>query len=192
MKKLILIFLTFTLSTSFAQLDKGTKLAGGQLNLVVNDMYYTAFRFGNSGYEKYFGISIVPTYGYAIQRNWILGMQATFGIENLKFNGGGGAYTFNQQFTDIGLAPFTRLYLGITNNQKLKVFGVAALEFNIAMQKISYPDGFAPTSHSSNTTLTPSVGAGIAYFGRKTSFDLSMTTTAVRVGFYKFLPYRKK
>lgn len=193
MKKYLLIILTFSFSTSYAQLqlEKGAKLAGVQLNLLVNDMYYTMFEFGSSGYEKYFGISIAPIYGVAIQRNWILGAQATLGIEGSKFDAGGSSNTTKNLFTDFGLAPFTRFYLDMTRNGKLKVFGTGALEFNIASQRINYSGSVAPISHYSKTTLTPSAGGGIAYFGRRISLDLSMSTQALRVGFYKVL-YRAK
>lgn len=194
MKKILLAFLMFSFSTSYAQLqlEKGAKLAGVQLNLLVNDMYYTMFEFGSSGYDKYFGISIAPIYGVAIQRNWILGAQATLGIEDSKFKGGGIAYGANYLYTDFGLAPFTRLYLDITRNGKLKVFGAGALEFNIATQRISYPGSAASTSRNSKTTINPSAGGGIAYFGRRISFDASMSTQALRIGFYKIIRPRKK
>jgi hypothetical protein len=190
MKKLLPIFLLFSLSTSYAQLDKGAGLAGAQLNLVVNDMYYTALGFGSSGYEKHFAISIAPTYGYALQRNWLLGLQATLGFESSTFNGGGAAYTSNTLNTDFGLAPFTRLYLDVIKNGKLKVFGVGALEFNIASRRISYEVG--SPARFSKTSINPSVGAGIAWFGRRTSFDISMSTQALRVGLYKVIQSRKK
>jgi hypothetical protein len=90
----------------------------------------------------------------ALQRNWLVGAQATLGIETSKFNGGGAAYTSNYLFTDFGLAPFTRLYLDLTGNGRLKVFGVGALEFNIASQRITYPGVF--TSRFSKTSINPS------------------------------------
>ncbi|MES2374389.1 MAG: hypothetical protein V4557_17565 [Bacteroidota bacterium] len=194
MKKLLLVFLMFSFSNSYAQLqlEKGAKLAGAQLNLLVNDMYYTMFEFGSKGYEKYFGISIAPMYGVAIKRNWILGAQATLGIEGSTFNGWGMGYTINYLYTDFGLAPFTRLYLDITRNGKLKIFGTGALEFNIASRKISFPDSPTSTTHYSKTTINPSVGGGIAYFGRRISFDASMSTQALRIGFYKVISPRKK
>lgn len=193
MKKLLLVFLLFSFSTSYAQLqlEKGAKLAGAQLNLLVNDMYYTMFEFGNRGYEKYFGISIAPTYGVAIKRNWIVGAQATLGIEGSTFNGWGSGYTTNYLYTDFGLAPFTRLYLDITRNGKLKIFGAGALEFNIASRRTSYSGG-GPASRLSKTTINPSAGGGIAYFGRRISFDASMSTQALRIGFYKVIRPRKK
>jgi hypothetical protein len=192
-KVLLLIVLILSLPTANAQLEKGSKLAGAQLNLLVNDMYYTMFEFGSSGFDKYFGVSIVPTYGIAVQRNWIVGAQATLGIKTSKFDGGGAAYTANYLFTDFGLAPFTRLYLDITRKGKLKVFGAGALELNVASERISY-SGSVTTSRTyrSKTTLTPSAGGGIAYFGKKISLDLSMSTTALRFGFYKVIPYHKK
>lgn len=191
MKKIALIVFTFSLSTSQAQLEKGTKMAGAQLNLLVNDMYYTMLEFGSSGYDRYFGISIAPTYGYAVQRNWVLGMQATIGFESSKFDGGGIAYSSKTVYTDFGLAPFTRLYLDITRKGKLKVFGAGALEYNIASKRISYSNGSVASSFS-KTTFHPSLGGGIAYFGRRTSFDLSMSTEALRIGFYKIIRSHKK
>lgn len=195
MKKLLFVFLMFSFSSSYAQLqlEKGAKLAGAQLNLLVNDMYYTMFEFGSSGYEKYFGISIAPTYGVAVARNWIVGGQATLGIEGSKFNGGGIGYTANYLDTDFGLAPFTRLYLDITRNGKLKIFGAGALEFNIASQRVSYPGSVSTaSSHYSKATINPSAGAGIAYFGRRISFDASMSTQALRIGVYKIIHSGKK
>lgn len=192
-KNLLLIIVSmFLLSTSYGQLDKGSKIAGAQLNLVVNDMYYTALGFGSSGYQKHFGISLVPTYGYAIQRNWLLGVQATLGFNSEKFEGGSAYTSRTTLYTDFGLAPFTRLYLNITKNGKLKVFGVAALEFNIASQRVSYPDNVIAQITYSKTSFNPSIGGGIAYFGRRTSFDLSMGTQAVRFGFYKVIRPGKK
>jgi hypothetical protein len=192
MKKILLILLTCSLSTSYAQLqlEKGAKLAGVQLNLMVNDMYYTRLEFGSSGHDKYFGIGIVPTYAVALRRNWVVGAQATLGIETSKFDGGGTAYTANYLFTDFGLAPFTRLYLDLSGNGRLKVFGAGALEFNVASQRVTYP-GFSP-SRFSKTSINPSVGGGIAYFGRSISIDLSMSTQALRIGFYRVIRSRKK
>lgn len=191
MKKITLLLFTFSLSASYAQLEKGTQLAGAQLNLMVNDMYYTKLEFGSSGYESYFGISIAPTYGYSVQRNWVLGVQATLGFESSRFTGGGVTYAARTLYTDFGLAPFTRLYLDITGKGKLKVFGAGALECNIASERTSYQDG-SVVSRFSKTTVHPSLGGGIAYFGRRTSFDLSMSTEALRVGFYKIIRSPKK
>lgn len=192
MKKLLPVFLMFLFSTSYAQLEKKSRLAGAQLNLLVNDMYYTAFGFGSSGYEKHFSISIVPTYGLAIQRNWLVGIQATLGFETSKFDGGGSAYTSRTLSTDFGLAYFTRLYLDITKKGNLKVFGVGALEANIASRRTSYPSGAGSSSRVSKTSINPSIGGGVAYFGQRTSFDLSMSTQALRFGFYKVIHPRKK
>ncbi len=191
MKKLFPVLLMFVFSTSYAQLEKGSKLAGVQLNLLVNDMYYTSLGFGNSGYEKYFGISLVPTYGYALHRNWLIGVQATVGFETSKFDAGGIPYTSRTLSTDFGLAPFTRFYLDLTRKGKLKVFGTGALECNIASQRISYSSGGSP-GRFSKTSLHPSLGGGIAYFGRRNSFDLSMSTQALRIGLYKVIGPHKK
>jgi hypothetical protein len=193
MKKLLLILGILTACVSYAQLEKGAKLVGLQTHLLANDMYNThwGISFGSSGYDL--GFNIVPTFGYALQRNWLIGAHTTFGIESIQYKGYGAGYDHTDTYIDLGFAPFTRLYLDLSRNKKWKLFGVAGYEIVYTTTKNYYPQGsFASTTHSNKTSGMGSLGGGFAYFGRKLIVDASMSNTALRLGFYRVLPSRKK
>lgn len=192
MKKSILIFVfVLTGIHAGAQLEKGRQLLGVQLPLITNDMYYTHLAFSTGSGGNDYGISINPTYGYAIEHNWVLGLQATFGIESLTNDNSN--WTNNKEtYTDLGLAPFTRFYVDIQKKGKLKIFGMAAIEFNHANSRFTNRASGNSFTGPSGYSTTGSLGAGIAWFGKKISLDASMSNTALRVGIYHVLQGRKK
>lgn len=187
MKKLFLLALLFGAIQSDAQLSKGSHLAGLQLNLAVNDIYSVQFHAGTRG----FGISGALTYGYAVANNWIAGAFATIGYDRAKdpmFT----TYQTIYHATDLGIAPFTRYYLDLTTDKKLKFFGQAAVEINNVRIRNTYPGGTAPAATTySSTGVAASIGAGLGLFGRKMCYDFSVSTTAVRFGVYKVIGSKK-
>ncbi|MES2331024.1 MAG: hypothetical protein V4539_15580 [Bacteroidota bacterium] len=190
MKKLLLILLVYATTSSYAQLEKGTKLVGLQFNLLVNDIYgaHTDLNFA----DKDYGLSISPTFGYALQRNWLVGAHAVLGFEYVKSSFP--TYSITETSTDLGIAPFTRLYLDLTKDHKLKVFGLAALEIVNKNFHTKYNLSGGSTSSTTRNygNVNGSLGAGFGYFGRKIVIDASASTTAIRLGFYKILGQRKK
>jgi hypothetical protein len=194
MKKILLILALIILGLkSQAQLEKGVEMGGIQLPLIVNDSYFTQLKFGSSPTKKDFGISIVPTYAFVIDHNWLLGVQATVGIETISYsNSISGFSTLSKEtYTDLGIAPFTRYYVDLSKNKQIKIFGVAALEINTANSKYTYTNGTS-NGGGSFTTTNGSIGGGLAWFGKKVSGDLSMSTTALRFGIYRLFPGGKK
>ncbi len=194
MKKNILILLLILLSlTSQAQLEKGAQIAGIQLPLIVSDSYFTQLKFSSSSTKKDFGISVAPTYAFAIDHNWLLGVQATLGIETISYSNSISSFTTlsKETYTDLGIAPFTRYYVDVSKNKHLKIFGVAALEINTANTKYTYTNG-STNGGGSYTTTNGSIGGGLAWFGKKVSVDVSMSTTAFRLGIYHLFPGSKK
>ncbi len=193
MKKYTFLLSFFIVSFTNAQLDKGSKLIGLQTHLAAHDMYVTrnAVSFGSAGHDL--GLNLIPTYGYAVQRNWLIGAQATFGIQSTRYKGFFAGFEQTDTYTDIGIAPFTRLYLDLTKNKKWKLFGVAAFEINRSGFRTHYTGGSFPSkTYSSVTNGKGSIGGGLAYFGKKLTVDLSMSNTALRLGFYRANTGRKK
>lgn len=193
MKNQILILILVIIGINAqAQLEKGKQVVGVQLPVMVNDMYFTKLAFDISPNEKHLGISIVPSYAFVIDYNWLLGVQATLGIETTSYpNGNTFSSAIKETYTDLGIAPFTRYYVDVSKNKQWKIFGVAALELNTANSKYSYKTGTSTTG-ASFTTSTGSLGGGIAWFGKKISIDASMSNTALRLGIYKVFPGKKK
>jgi|GEM_PF-1003243 len=193
MKKISFILLLFIGITANAQLEKGAKLVGIQTNLIAGDMYYTNLALDISSFHNEYGLNIVPTFGWALERNWIVGGQATFGFLRSKnnSNGTGISETINTYY-DLGIAPFTRAYLDITKNQRWKVFGMGSVEIVSRQSRYTVKNIGAPTSVYNYTSARASIGIGLAYFGRKLAVDLNASSAGLRLGFYKTFTSSKK
>jgi hypothetical protein len=184
---IIICILSVTATQAQSQLEKGNKLIGLQFTLIPSDHYYTypALSFGST--SSTYGLSVTPTYGVALQRNWVVGGQATLGFVYDKYNDGPNSSV--DRYFDAGIAPFTRLYLDISRNGKFKLFGAGSIEFTYRQHTDTYNYG----SGSSKTTYSESglhagLGFGLAYFGNGLSVDMSVSSTGLRMGFY--LPNR--
>ena len=192
MKKQILILILVIMGvTTQAQLEKGKHVVGIQLPLIVNDMYFTRLAFNTNSGKKDFGISINPTYAYVIEHNWLIGAQATVGIETLKYNNSIGLQN-TEIYTDLGIAPFTRYYVDISKKGGVKIFGVAAIELNTANSKYTDSNSSYLNNGPSFSSTTGSLGGGIAWFGKKISIDASISNTALRLGIYQVFSGKKK
>lgn len=189
--QILILILVFMGINAHAQLEKGKHVVGVQLPLIVNDMYYTRLAFTTSSGNTDYGISINPTYAYVVEHNWLIGAQATLGIETLKYNDNSGLPR-TESYTDLGIAPFTRYYIDISKRGAFKIFGVAAIEFNTANSKFTFSNSSSPNTGPSVSSTTGSLGGGIAWFGKKISIDASMSNTALRMGIYKVFPGKKK
>jgi hypothetical protein len=186
---IIICILSVSATQAQSQLAKGEKLAGLQFTLIEGDHYYSypALSFGSN--HSTYGLNITPTYGMALKRNWVVGGQVTLGFVHDKYNDGYG--TSLTKYYDAGIAPFTRLYLDILRNGKLKLFGVGSIELTYHSRDYSYStsSGSGGTeSNSSETSLHAALGFGVAYFGNGLSVDMSVSGLGLRMGFY--LPYR--
>ncbi|MES2005634.1 MAG: hypothetical protein V4450_14040 [Bacteroidota bacterium] len=190
MKKYLLISSLLLTSLAHAQLDKGSKLVGLQTNLIVGDIYNTSLALSLSPNRKNYGFNLVPTFGYVLQRNWLIGGQFTVGWEKEKYPNAGLGYTQTYTYTDLGFAPFTRLYLDLTRNKKWKLYGLAAVDIaNSWVRSVSNNQDSPYTNYHSTTGY---IGIGAAYFGRRVSLDLNVAKTGLRLGIYRVFGPSKK
>lgn len=194
MKNLFLLIAVFLCIHSQAQLEKGSRIVGLQTNLIIGDIYSTLPELSIGSTNKTYGLNLVPTMGWVVDRNWVIGGQATLGFwheQNTPPYPGAGTNIYN--YYDFGIAPFTRLYLDITKNKKWKGYGLAAIEF-ANMQRFYTNKNLSGTSKSSDsyTNVKATVGIGFAYFGRKVAVDLNAAVTGLRLGVYKTFSPRKK
>jgi hypothetical protein len=186
---LCICMLTVTSVQAQSQLEKGKKLVGFQVNLIESDLYYThpALSFGST--TSSFGMNLIPTYAVALQRNWLVGGQATLGYNYYKYEDGGN--TSVDKYFDAGIGPFTRLYLDLLRNGKLKLFGNGSVELIYHKRQSSYNTTYSSTpaiTNQTETSLNAALGFGLAYFGNGLSVDMSISNLGLRMGFY--LPHR--
>ncbi len=78
--RLLIYFAIFMGMEAQAQLNKDTQIAGVQLPLIVNDMYFTRLAWSTGSSQNEFGISVAPSYAFVIDDNWLIGIQATLGV----------------------------------------------------------------------------------------------------------------
>lgn len=199
-KRQVLLALGLLLITAAqAQLEKGKRIVGVQTNIAEGDLYYSSLMLRvNKDYSD-IGINIVPTLGWVVEKNWVIGGQITAGLARYSYpsNWSNGVYIARTSttYTDLGIAPFTRYYIDITRNQKIKLFGMASMELAYSRQKaqIKQNNGSILASNSDNTlNLDGSIGFGMAYFGKKGSLDLNLSNMGLRMGLYKVLPTNRK
>jgi len=195
MKNLLLLFAVFLCIHSQAQLEKGSRIVGLQTNLMIGDIYTTLPELSLGSTSKTYGLNLVPTIGWAVDRNWVIGGQATLGFwhEERVLQYAGESTDINNYY-DFGIAPFTRLYLDITRNKKWKGYGLAAIEFANTQRfyKTKNQGGTIQRSSNSYTDVKGTIGIGFAYFGRKLAVDLNAAVTGLRLGVYKTFGPRKK
>ncbi len=199
-KRQILLALSMMILTAAqAQLEKGTRIVGLQTNIAEGDLYYSSLLLRvNKNYSD-IGINIVPTFGWVVEKNWVIGGQVTMGWARDKYvsNWSNGVSVANTHtnYVDLGIAPFTRYYIDITRNQKIKLFGMASMELAYGRYKsqVKQNNGTIIATNSDNSVnLDGSIGFGMAYFGKKGSLDLNLSNMGLRLGLYKVLPTTRK
>jgi hypothetical protein len=178
---LVFLFVLLLSTQGFSQLEKGKQLAGVQLTIVPGDMYSAglSMRFGSN--NNAFAVSLVPTYGYAVARNWLIGGTVTLGYSRDHSYDGINNYTYNSY--DIGFAPYTRLYLDLSKNGQFKIFGLGSVEFATIKSNDKYNNN--TTFKNTYNTTTATIGVGLAYFMRRSSIDLNVSGAGLRFGVYR-------
>lgn len=199
-KRQVLLALGLLIITAAqAQLEKGKRIVGVQTNIAEGDLYYSSLMLRvNKDYSD-IGINIVPTLGWVVEKNWVIGGQVTLGWARDKYvsnwSNGVNVATARNNYYDLGIAPFTRYYIDITRNQKIKLFGMASMELAYGYYKtqIKNNNGTIIGTNSDNTiNLDGSIGFGMAYFGKQGSLDLNLSNMGLRLGLYKVLPTNRK
>jgi len=180
MRVYLTLFLLLAIGfTSNAQLEKGRHFAGLQTTLLSSDIYSTYIAINSSGSISDYGVNLVPTYGWAASRNWLIGAQVTLGY--LKSTNHESDVV--SEYYDLGFAPFTRLYLDVTRNGRFKIFGLASIEIAGSKTKNRYFDIDGGTTQGSDVHGV--LGGGLSYFSKKLAFDVNISHLGIRMGVYK-------
>ena len=190
MKHIIsLIICSIILSNLSAQsIDKGDKFFGLQTNLAFTDIYSTYLDLSLTKNVKRAGFHIAPTMQWAIQKNFVVGTALHVGYNSEKTNYN---YTFTyspkeSEVFDLGLNAFSRYYIDILRNKKLKFFGLAGVHLSYASWSNIYT---TPANNNSESELVArgSLGFGLAYASKKGMIDLNVSNAGLFLGIHKRL-----
>jgi len=190
MKPLIcFIFCSILCTSVFAQgIQKGDKFFGLQTNLAYTDLYGTYLDLSFSNNQKRIGFHLAPTWQWAVDNNFVLGTAAHIGFNSEKYKNDfwvpGGEQKY--EVFDIGANAFSRYYIDITRNKKLKFFGLAGFHLAYTSWEGSYR-GFGSSNSDRELLLKGSFGFGAAYSSRRGIIDLNISNAGFFLGVHKKL-----
>ena len=204
MKKRILVILTFlSISSAFAQTDKGQKFIGGQLNFNGNTTaFYHDFNIIN--YRK-FSFNVIPSFGYFVKNNLAIGATIKVGysksserlVDNINddplsiFNTDMNSISITKNY---GIGSFVRYYWDLSKRFKFYLQGGLNYTYGIQQGKSYTSDPSNPTpgvpveQNNRLNTANIDVSPGLVFF---TKPNLAIQTSIGRV-YYQFTKSQSK
>lgn len=209
MKNLSTLLYVFTycfISFSFAQketrhdfssyFDKGNKTAG--IEICIAGDYNTILQLDFSKNSKNLGLLLLPSYGWFVQKNWMIGIQGLAGYAYNKYQN---IYTTSPSIskytdTDFGIAPLTRYFVPIGKRNIVSIFAQAALPlvYSSSKRETKQTGGTNPYNSSyKNTELTlrGNMGLGVSLNGHLGSIEINANTSGLFLGFHKYIGRNK-
>jgi hypothetical protein len=187
---IILSFLTMA-QPAFNPVAKGNKQAGLQMMLNSSDMFYTRTALVVNHEQKTIGLHLAGSYGWFLERGWMLGLQANMGVLSgdyfLKQPWG-----YNEKSFDFSIGPMTRYYFTIDKKHRFKPFVFAGAPIVYMSKTEEYTNVNSTDSDQHYLEVRGTLGAGAAYFGRKGSIELNASSMGFFLGVNKFIQGRKK
>lgn len=199
----ITIFL-FTVSAAFAQKDtrrnyspffeKGNKIFGIELGIAGEYPINSVTQLSISKREKNYGILLLPSYGWFVENNWVIGGQAILGFSSNTYtyqNTPQYSGTNKSTYSDVGIAPFTRYFVPLGKRNVVSIFGHASMPIIYSTSKTeSKQTGGFPSNYSysnSELRLIGTIGLGVSLNGRFGSLEVNANNTGLYIGFHKYI-----
>ena len=171
--------------------EKGNKQAGLQVMLAWTDMYNSYTTLSIDDNNKSYGINMGGLYGWFLERNWMVGLQANVGAYRDSYMKDQ-PYGYDEKAFDFSLAPMTRYYFTVDKKHRFKPFLFAGLPVVYSQIDRTSGNGGPGSLSESTVNLRASFGFGAAYFGRAGSLELNVSNMGFFFGVNKFIPSRRK
>jgi hypothetical protein len=202
MKKLSTLLLFIISVSAFGQnikrsyssfYDRGNKTFGIELGVAGGYPINSVTELNISKEEKNYGLLLIPSYGWFVETNWVIGGQAILGFANESYNYSGFQFTSTHKanYADLGLAPFTRYYVPLGKRNVVSLFGQASMPVIYSSRKTEdIQTGSSPYKYEYSDyeiKLMGTLGLGVALNGRFGSLEVNANNTGLYVGFHKFI-----
>lgn len=149
----IVLLLSYTMS--LAQTEQGRWQVGTQ----IGDLSYVD---NGTGGSKRFSGSLVPSAGYFIAKNLVVGAGVPLSLSSNRSQDAASVYGGNEAkstITGLGVAPFVRYYVG---DAKLKPF--LGLSYSYILSNANYQSYTGAKSSAQGHTSVVTPNLGLAYF----------------------------
>ena len=178
--------------------EKGSRIAGIELGIAGEYPINSVTQLNISKENKNYGLLLLPSYGWFVENNWVIGGQAIMGFSNNSNSFQSGTqYTSSNKsrYSDFGLAPFTRYFVPLGKRNVVSLFGHASMPIIYSTSKReSKQTGSSNSFISSNSgyelRVIGSLGLGVSLNGRFGSLEVNANNTGLYLGFHKY--FRKK
>ncbi len=175
--------------------DKGNKIAG--IELAIAGDYNTYLQLNITKNNKDYGLLLLPSYGWFVEKNWMIGLQALTGFSSNKYKNAYNTTQSSSKYTDreFGIAPLTRYFIPLGKRNIVSIFGEASLPLVYSSSKgETKQTGTFPfnNSYSNNElSLRGNMGLGVSLNGHFGSLEINANTAGLYIGFHKYINRKK-
>lgn len=174
--------------------EKGNKVVGIELGIAGEYPINSVTQLNISKDEKNYGLLLLPSYGWFVENNWVIGGQAILGFSKYSYtyqNGTQFSSSNKSEYADFGIAPFTRYFVPLGKRNVVSLFGQASMPVIYSTSKLeSKQSGSTPTNYSNSNyefRLIGTIGLGVSLNGRFGSLEVNANTTGLYIGFHKYI-----
>ncbi len=190
--------------------ERGNRAFGVQIGIAGGYPINSVTALDISKTNKFYGLLLLPSYGWFIERNFIVGAQAILGFNYDSYSYSNYDYSTNpprlisdykntSKGTDLGIAPFLRYYVPLGKRNVVSLFGQGSFPVLYS----SYKTEVTPPQTNPNfpyyryndeegLKLIASLGIGVSVNGRFGSLEINGNNTGLYIGFQKYLFPKKK
>lgn len=184
--------------------DRGAKAIGIQIGVAGGYPINSVTILDISKDSKDYGLLTLPSYGWFVERNFLVGVSAIIGFS--QYSSSSNSYDYstnpptvtNYQYKgrnlDLGLAPFLRYYVPLGKRNVVSLFGQGSLPLIYSKSKSeSTPNQINNWySNQEGMKVIASLGIGVSVNGRLGSLEINGNNTGLYIGVQKYLNFKKK
>lgn len=178
--------------------DRGNKIVGIELGIAGDYPIRSVTQLNISKGDKNYGLLVLPSYGWFVENNWVVGGQAILGFSNNSYtyqytNSGGSIITSEDKsrYSDFGVAPFTRYFIPLGKRNVVSIFAQASVPviYSTSKKESTRNGNFPYFSAYSDEEfrLFGTIGLGVALNGRFGSLEANANNTGLYIGFHKYI-----
>ncbi len=177
--------------------EKGNRIAGIEFGVAGEYPINSVTQLNISKSDKNYGLLLLPSYGWFVEKNWVFGGQAILGFSNTSYsytNGSQFSSSNKSKYSDFGIAPYTRYFVPLGKRNVVSLFGHASMPIIYSTsERVSKQTGNLPSTFTSNdfgVKIIGSLGLGVSLNGRFGSLEANANNTGLYLGFHKY--FRRK
>ncbi len=212
---LFFLFFLFISSSLFAQkeerpsyrnyFERGSRAIGIQIGVAGGYPINSVTILDISNDSKDYGLLALPSYGWFVERNFLVGASAIIGFNNYSSTNYSYDYStspplvtkykYEGRNLDLGLAPFLRYYVPLGKRNVVSLFGQGSFPILYSRTRNETTPNQINNNWYNNQEglkLIASLGLGVSVNGRLGSLEVNGNNTGLYIGVQKYLSFKKK